>query len=91
MKDKDGNGGMSDPQHLSRGECEPTGHKDFIPNGTLDAQGGLWAGNSKRLPSGHLAAPLQAPIASSSRILVNVNSINNLHHLYYCDLHFPLF
>lgn len=68
--------GMSD-QGISVGDVRLTGHKDFIPNGTLDAQGGLWAGNSKRL-HGPLRLLLQTPIASSSRILVNVNSINNL-------------
>ena len=68
MKDKDGNGRMSDPEHLSGGECEPTSHKDSIPDGTLDAQVGLWARNSKRLTSGHLAA---SPPSSNSIFFQN--------------------
>lgn len=68
MMDKDGNGGMSDPEHLSGGECELTGHKDSIPDGTLDAQVGLWARNSKRLSSGHLAA---SPLSSNSIFFQN--------------------
>ena len=68
MKDKDGDGGMSDPEHLSGGECQPRDHKDSIPDGTLDGQVGLWARNSKRLPSGHLAA---SPPSSKSIFFQN--------------------